>query len=88
MIPYPRVNCLKTIPLPAAHTYIAHVWQYPPPPGAHPPVHLSASLENQGEMSHYLASVGACRMTLHILVVEIIDSCQNRVSADQYQLTI
>ena len=31
-IPYPRVNCLKTIPFTAAHTYIAHIWQYPPPP--------------------------------------------------------
>ena len=29
-IPYPRVNCLKTIPFTAAHTYIAHIWQYPP----------------------------------------------------------
>ena len=29
-IPYPRVNCLKTIPFTAAHTYIAHKWQYPP----------------------------------------------------------
>ena len=32
-IPYPRVNCLKTIPFSAAHTYIAHIWQYPSPPG-------------------------------------------------------
>ena len=31
-IPYPRVNCLKTIPFTAAHTYIAHIWQYPSPP--------------------------------------------------------
>ena len=31
-IPYARVNCLKTIPFTAAHTYIAHIWQYPPPP--------------------------------------------------------
>ena len=31
-IPYPRVNCLKTIPFTVAHTYIAHIWQYPPPP--------------------------------------------------------
>ena len=31
-IPYPRVNCLKTIPFTAAHTYIAHTWHYPPPP--------------------------------------------------------
>ena len=29
-IPYLRVNCLKTIPFTATHTYIAHVWQYPP----------------------------------------------------------
>ena len=29
--PYPRVNCLKTIPFTAAHTCIAHIWQYPPP---------------------------------------------------------
>ena len=28
--PYPRVNSLKTIPFTAAHTYIAHKWQYPP----------------------------------------------------------
>ena len=32
MIPYSRVNCLKTIPFIAAHTYIAHIWQYPPGP--------------------------------------------------------
>ena len=31
-IPYPRVNCLKTIPLTAAHAYVAHIWQCPPPP--------------------------------------------------------
>ena len=30
--PYPRVNCLKTIPFTEAHTHIAHIWQYPPPP--------------------------------------------------------
>ena len=29
-IPYARVNCLKTIPFKAAHTYMAHIWQYPP----------------------------------------------------------
>jgi len=29
-IPYPRVNCLKTIPFTAAHTYIAHIWQCRP----------------------------------------------------------
>ena len=31
-IPYPRVNCLKTIPFTETDTYIAHIWQYPPPP--------------------------------------------------------
>jgi len=31
-IPYPRANCLEIIPFAAAHTYIAHIWQYPPPP--------------------------------------------------------
>ena len=31
-IPYPRVNRLKTIPFTATHTYIAPIWQYPPPP--------------------------------------------------------
>ena len=31
-IPYPRVNCLKTTPFTAAHTYIAHTWHPPPPP--------------------------------------------------------
>ena len=29
-IPYPRVNCLKAIPFTVAHTYIAHMWQWPP----------------------------------------------------------
>ena len=28
-IPYSRVNSLKTIPFTAAHTYIAHIWEYP-----------------------------------------------------------
>ena len=27
--PYPRVNGLKTIPFPAAHTYTANIWEYP-----------------------------------------------------------
>ena len=29
--PYTRLNGLKTIPFPAAHTHIA-IWEYPPPP--------------------------------------------------------
>ena len=33
----PRVKCLKTIPFTVSHTYIAHIWQYPPaPPGVFP----------------------------------------------------
>ena len=31
--PYPRVNGLKTIPFPAAHTRIASIWEYPFPRG-------------------------------------------------------
>ena len=29
--PYPRVNGLKTIPFPVAHTHIANIWEYPSP---------------------------------------------------------
>ena len=29
-IPYPWVNCLKTVTLTATHTHIAHIWQKPP----------------------------------------------------------
>ena len=29
-IPYPRLNCSKTLPFTAAHTYIAYIWEYPP----------------------------------------------------------
>ena len=31
--PYSRVNLLKTIPFTAAHTYIAHIWEYSPAVG-------------------------------------------------------
>ena len=30
-IPYPRVNCLKTMPFTAAHTSMVYIWQYRPP---------------------------------------------------------
>ena len=33
MLDYAGVNRLKTIPFTAAHTCIAHIWQYPPPRG-------------------------------------------------------
>ena len=29
-IGYARVNCVKTIPFTAAHTYMTNIWQYPP----------------------------------------------------------
>ena len=30
--PYPRLNCSKTLPFTAAHTYIAYVLECSPPP--------------------------------------------------------
>ena len=36
--PYARVNCLKTIPFTAAHTYIVHIWQNPTPSGSNMPI--------------------------------------------------
>ena len=29
IIPYLRMENLKTMPYPAAHTYIAYIWEYP-----------------------------------------------------------
>ena len=34
-----RVNCLKTIHFTAAHTFIAHIWQYIQPPPPPTPLH-------------------------------------------------
>ena len=31
---YPSINGLKTIPFLVAHTRIANIWEYPPPPGS------------------------------------------------------
>ena len=31
-IPYHRANCLKTPPFTVAHTYLAYIWECPPPP--------------------------------------------------------
>ena len=48
-IPYAKVNCLKTIPFTAAHTYIAHIWQYRPrPPGV-----LGSAHKKFGVMSRF-----------------------------------
>ena len=61
MIPYsrPKLSDLytlsqKTIPFTAAHTYIAHIWQYPapaPPPGGthHSVCTLFASVLNKNK---------------------------------------
>ena len=35
-IPYPRLNCSKTLPFTTAHTYMADIWEYPPRPGWFP----------------------------------------------------
>ena len=53
-IPYPRVNCLKTIPFTAAHTYIAHIWQYPPP---HPSRAFALVKRGQGTRSIFWIGV-------------------------------
>ena len=34
-IPYPRLNCSKTLPFTAAHTYVPYIWKYPPGPGGY-----------------------------------------------------
>ena len=43
-ISYARVNCLKTIPFTAAHTYIAHIWQCCP--AAHPCLGRGCTVKN------------------------------------------
>ena len=54
--------------------------------GCHETLSPSA-LGNQCKMLLFLAIVGACNLILHVHVVNI-DNCQNRVSADQYQMTV
>ena len=51
-------------------------------------VSLSASQGNQCLLSHFLASLGAQEKTNCTSMLWSIDSCQNRVSADQYHLTV
>ena len=48
-MPYPSVNCLKTIPFTAAHIYIAHIWQYTPPPtpGLKPTINETIAMKNE-----------------------------------------
>ena len=48
----------------------------------------SAPQRNQCLLSHFLASLGAQEKTNCTSVLWSIDSCQNRVSADRYHLTI
>ena len=40
-IPYPRVNCLKSIPIRGARTHIAYVWEYPPHTGVLPVINTA-----------------------------------------------
>ena len=46
-IPYPRVNCLKTVPFTAAHTYIATYGSTPSPPGGK--THTQTSVQSFGQ---------------------------------------
>ena len=42
-MPYPRQNCIETIPFTASHTYIAHIWECLPPP---PPDLMVSALDS------------------------------------------
>ena len=55
--------------------------------GCHDTLSPSAPLGNQCKMLLFSAIVGACNLILHAHVVNI-DNCQNRVSADQYHMTV
>ena len=54
---------------------------------SHETVRRPAPLGNQCKMLLFLSIVGACNLILHVHVVNI-DNCQNRVSADQYHMTL
>jgi len=56
-------------------------------PSAGPSAHPYAPQEDQFEMSHFLASIWACNFIIDIILWSI-DSCQNRVSADQDHMTV
>ena len=87
-IPYPRVNCLKTIPFTAAHTYIAHIWQYPPP-GINP---LHVCKQNGKEKFGYFPSIQQLFFLFHwkmpskqnrdSLNFRILDEGQREVTID------
>ena len=54
-----------------------------------PSDHPSAPQGNQCELSHYLASMETLQPDIaHPGPLWSIDSCQNRVSPDQYHMTI
>ena len=65
---YPRVNCLKTIPFTAAHTYIVHIWQYPPPPG----VQLDLLHANDGDMLFVLLMMFVINVKDVVIVTELV----------------
>ena len=52
------------------------------------PYRPSAPQDNQCFISHFLASLGAQEKTNCASMLRSIDSCQNRVSVDQYHLTV
>ena len=53
-IPFTRPNGLKTIPSPVAHSRIANIWEYFPPPWAFSRVTRCASQNQMTEMPQHL----------------------------------
>ena len=69
---YMRVNCLKTIPLRAAHTYIAHICQYLPPPELSPRV-------NKNRIKIYVLKERAAKVeNSSIQLPGLLSSCEER----------
>ena len=57
-------------------------------PTDRPTVRPSSPLENQCLLSHFLTTLGAQEETACTSTLWSIESCQNKVSADQYRLTV
>ena len=86
-----RKECLGTRQM-REFTLAKIIWLsvYPRSFGCHmitrPSLPLSTPRETKVKC-HFLASVGACNMILHIhVMLWAVDSCQNRVSADQFHM--
>ena len=86
-----RKECLGTRQM-QEFTLAKIIWLsvYPRSFGCHMITHPSLPLSTLWKTKvkcHFLASVEACNMILHIhVMLWAVDSCQNRVSADQYHM--